>query len=129
MNSQHIANIFAKLAKYPDAELRIQMLLSELKKKKLLWMLPHVRDELARMRNREQEDTLIVESSDPLSEEERNRLREMFSASTIREKERGDLILGPEVYYRGKVYHGSVRWSLDQLRKRLSTLSKKVYED
>ncbi len=129
MSSQKIAKLFVKLVASPHAEERVQVLLDELKKRKLEWLLPNVRDELARIRDREQEDTLIVESSFPLSEEERRHLQEMFSAPTLREVEKRDLILGQEVYYKGKVYHGSVRWSLDRLRKRLSTLSKKVYED
>ncbi len=129
MNSQNIAKLFVKLSQYPNADGRIRVLIDELKKRRMLWILPNVRNELMRMRERDREHVLLVETSDPLSPEERNRIETLFGEHGLREVEREDLILGAEMYHKGKVYHGSVRWSLDQLKKRLSTLSKKVYED
>ncbi len=129
MSSKKIANILVKLSKLPHSESRIQRFIKELHKRNLSWVFPQVKDELERISRRDEEDVLIVETSEVLTENQKERIKRLFSTDCIREKVRKDVVLGAEYYYKGKVYHGSVQWKLKQLKKRLSTLSQKVYED
>ena len=129
ISSKKIANTIVKLSQLPHSENRIQRFVQELRERKLSWIFPQVRNELERISRRDEEGMLVVETSNPLTETQKERIKKLFSTDSLREKVREDIVLGAEYYHKGKVYHGSVQWKLKQLKKRLSTLSQKVYED
>ena len=128
IRSKKIAEFLVKLSTFPDGERRVARFLAYLRKKRLEWIFPNVLKELKNISQRDEYCSLVVESSHPFSEEKKQKLQKIFSTNDLKEKINENVVLGQEYYFSGRVYHGSVRWSLEKLRKRFLELSK-TYED